>query len=932
MSGGDALRYDVVVDPSDEDSSHGRLARLTGPGKKVLEVGPATGYLTKILRDAGCSITAVEIDAEAASVAEQYCERMIVGDIETLDFEKTFGDERFDVVIYGDVLEHLNDPETTLVRTKEVLASEGYVIASIPNVTHGSVRLALLVGRFRYTEMGILDRTHLRFYDRHGVEELFAAAGYSIEEWRDTENDPFNTELELREEDFPRHLVDTVRRAPDSLVYQFVTLARPSAAASKPRSEPNQGEPLATLWSLEQHAENLEGAVEHLRDGLQAAQKDREREIEELEADRDADVWNRDQEIQVLRGRVERLENTSRRRLKRRIVRFVDRIAPWGTRRRSVLLTPSRLLRARRTEGWGAFLRELALVWKWVPKMFVPAYPRIDRLSPSQLYTLWLEQTILSPKLMREARRAIRTFQVRPTVSIVMPTYNTRPGWLRLAVGSVLGQIYEDWQLCIVDDGSSHQVTLETLREIEGSHPRIEVRYLEANRGIVAASNAGLEMASGELVGFLDHDDELKENALYEVVKALNADPSLDFIYSDEDKKEGNEGLSDPFFKPDWSPDLLTSVNYVTHFAVYRREILDRVGGFREGFDGSQDYDLALRVTELSDRVGHIPVPIYTWRKIQGSAASEIDAKPAALETARRALAEALERRGHPGRVDEGLVPGRYRVRYEIKGEPKVTIIIPTRDKVALLDRCIRSIRERTSYTKYDVVIVDNESRERETLDYMAAFRDTVIRYPYPFNYARMMNTAVDQIEDTDFILFLNNDTSVIEPGWIEALVEHGQRAEVGATGARLLYPSGRPQHEGIALNYVGTAGNVDFGGHDGMGETVRNCSAVTGACMLMRPDVFAQLGGFEERLGVAFNDVDLCLRIREKGYQIVYTPHALLYHHESATRRALHPEEDELFFRKRWGEPTTYQDPYYSPNFDPQRPFELRLPAAFRR
>lgn len=928
-SRGDALRYDIVLDPSDEDSSHGRLARLTGPKKKVLEVGPATGYLTKILQEAGCSVTAVEIDPDAARIAEPYCERMIVADIETLDFASAFGTERFDVVIYGDVLEHLRDPEAVLVRTKDLLAPDGYVVASIPNVTHGSVRLAILAGRFRYTDTGILDRTHLRFYDRRGVEDLFGGAGYTVEEWRDTENDPFTTELELSEDDFPRHLVDTIRRAPDALVYQFVTLTRPAAAAAVPATPRPEEErnPLSTLWDLEQHVTNLEAGLEHLK----ALARDRERELTRITEDRDARVWAGEQEIEDLKARIVRLERTPWNRVKRGIVRLVDRIAPWGTRRRAVILTPSRLLRVRRTGGWGAFLRHLMSVWRWVPRMFKPAYPRLESLTDSQLYTLWLEQTILSPKQMRQARQHARTLPLQPTVSIVMPVYNTHPGWLRLAVDSVIGQVYERWELCVVDDGSSDAATVATLRDIEREDSRIKVRTLERNQGIARASNAGLEMATGELVGLLDHDDELKKNALYEVVKRLNADPSLDFIYSDEDKKEGDGGLSDPFFKPDWSPDLLTSVNYVTHFAVYRREVLERVGGFREGLEGSQDYDLALRVTEVTDRIGHISVPLYTWRKIEGSAASAIDAKPEALDTARRALTDALERRGHRGWVEDGLVPGRYRVRYEILGDPKVVIVIPTRDKVSLLDRCVHSIRERTTFQNYEIAIVDNESRDQDTLNYLLGFDGRVIRYPYPFNYARMMNVAVDQIEDADFILFLNNDTMVIAPEWIEALVEHGQRAEVGAVGARLLLLDGRPQHEGIALNYVGTAGNINFGGHDGMGETVRNCSAVTGACMLMRPEVFSQLGGFEERLGVAFNDVDLCLRAREKGYEIVYSPHALLYHHESATRLKLHPEEDEMFFRKRWGDPSTYQDPYYSPNFDPQRPFQLRLPDAFR-
>jgi GT2 family glycosyltransferase/polysaccharide pyruvyl transferase WcaK-like protein len=699
------------------------------------------------------------------------------------------------------------------------------------------------------------------------------------------------------------------RRAGDTLDYLDVRLEL--MEARKKRSEHERIRTLESLRELRADRDQVRADRERVRaerEGLQAEIADRERQIADLTA------WN------------EQLRDTLGHRVRLRLVRVLDRLAPWGTRRRSLILVPIRMLKVLLTEGVGAFLRRFVRVHEWAPALFRRAYPNPDRLTASQKYTLWLELCVLSPKRMRAAKRHARRLRYRPTVSIVMPVHNAQPDWLHAAFLSVLGQAYERWELSVVDDASTDLGTSEVLRQYEGIDARIKIRYLHRNRGIAGASNEGLAMATGEFVGFLDHDDELKKNALYEVVKQLNEQPDLDFIYSDEDKKEPDGQLSDPFFKPDWSPDLLMSVNYVTHFAVCRRSVIERVGGFREGFEGSQDYDLILRVSEVTDRMGHVSLPLYTWRKVPGSAAAAVQAKAYALGAAKRALAEAARRRGYEGLVEDGLVEGRYRLRYMIRGRPTVLIIIPTRDKVEMLRRCIESVRTRTTYEPYEIMIVDNASQDPETLEYLSSLEGRVLPYPHPFNYARMMNVAVSKGGDADLVLFLNNDTEVISGEWLEAMVEHAQRPEVAAVGARLLYPDGTPQHEGIIVGFGGgSAGNVNFGGYDGMGDTIRNCSAVTGACMLFRREVYEEMGGLEERLGVAFNDVDFCLRAREKGYQIVYTPHAVLYHHESATRGTLHPDEDERFFRARWGDPGDYRDPYYNPNLDPLASFQLR-------
>jgi glycosyltransferase involved in cell wall biosynthesis len=548
-----------------------------------------------------------------------------------------------------------------------------------------------------------------------------------------------------------------------------------------------------------------------------------------------------------------------------------------------------------------------------------------DDLWPHLGYAAWFDAHPLGAATRSDIARQAAALPYQPRISIVMPVYNTDPDVLDAAVTSVLEQTYPLWELCAVDDASTDERTVRKLREIAGRDPRVKVDRLATNAGIVGASNAALAMATGEFVALLDHDDELLPEALFEVVTLLNEEPDLDFVYSDEDKLDFEGKRTTPFFKPSWSPHLHLGVNYVTHFAVYRRSLLDVLGGFRDGFDGSQDYDLSLRATEVARRVGHIAKPIYAWRMVPGSAAVTHDAKPYALDAARRALGQALVRRGVEGRIERGLVPGTWRPRYKIVGDPLVSILIPTRNGRRMLERCIESIDEKTTYRNFELVVVDNGSDDPETLDYLRSLKGRVVRYPYRFNYARQMNMAVDAAHG-DQVLFLNNDVEVVTPGWLEAMVELAQHSAVGAVGARLVLPSGRPQHEGVFVGFGGgSAGNVDFGDYFGLGRMIRDATAVTAACMLMRLEAFHRVGGFDERLRVAFNDVDLCLRLRQRGYQIVYTPHAELYHAESASRGSLHPEEDEAFFVRRWGRPGVFVDPFYNPNLDSVRPFRLQ-------
>ncbi len=515
----------------------------------------------------------------------------------------------------------------------------------------------------------------------------------------------------------------------------------------------------------------------------------------------------------------------------------------------------------------------------------------------------------------------------QPRFSIITPAFNTDPNVLRAAVESVRAQVYDRWELYIIDDGSTRPATFRALLELARSDSRISLARQPTNVGIARASNAGLDRATGDFVAFLDHDDLLACDALLEVAKLLDEYPELDIIYSDEHKLGPNDQFYDPALKPAFSPDLLMSINYLSHLTVYRRELLEQLGGFRQGFDGAQDLDLVLRAVEKTSRIGHVAKPLYSWRAIAGSTAAEHSAKPGAYEAGRRALFDALARRNQPGSVSLTETRTGYRTRYDVIGEPRVAIIIPTRDRVDLLRACIDSIHERSSYDRYHVTIIDNQSREPSTMDYLASFDGTVIRFPHCFDFARMMNFAALSI-DADQIVFLNNDVEINSSGWLEALLEHAQRSQVGAVGARLLYDDGKPQHEGV---FVGlgqyTAGNLNFADMptsrgewhfvSTTGSLVRNFVAVTAACLMIRPSVFWEVGGFTERLHIAYNDVDLGLKLRHRGYEVVYTPHSILTHHESASRGTMHPTENEDFFRKRWGLTLTYTDPYNNPNYD---------------
>jgi len=538
------------------------------------------------------------------------------------------------------------------------------------------------------------------------------------------------------------------------------------------------------------------------------------------------------------------------------------------------------------------------------------------RCYVNEQYPVLVRNNRLRASDVARMRDASSRFEYMPLVSVLLEVSGAR--WLERGLGSVLSQVYPRWELCVCGDPED-EIASEILGRYERLDERIKVTYGEGDA--TASLNAALSLARGEFVMSLRGEDELAPDALFEVVRLLQDHPGADLTYTDMDEIDERGERSNPHFKPEWSPDLLLSCDYIMRLSVYRRGLIEEIGGFRDGFDGCHDYDLVLRATERTGEIHHVPRVLYHRRT------GSVEDGGRVRERTRRALSEALERRGLEGSVEEGLLPDRFRVRFGIKGEPKVSVIIPTRDNVPYLKRCLESFERLTDYRNYELLVIDNNSRYAETMQYLDSLPHRVIPFREPFNYSRINNFAVSHATG-EYVLLLNDDTEMSSGGWLEAMLEHAQRPEVGAVGARLLYPDGRIQHAGVIVG-VGSPWepgvamhshhfySSESPGYAGALMTTADYSAVTAACMLLRKSVFDEVGGFEEEnLPIQFNDVDLCLRIRERGYYVVYTPYAELLHHESVTRGHFSGARTEnLYMRERWGE-VMDRDPYYNPNF----------------
>ena len=548
-----------------------------------------------------------------------------------------------------------------------------------------------------------------------------------------------------------------------------------------------------------------------------------------------------------------------------------------------------------------------------------------------------------------------KKFEIAPKISVIVPMYNTKEKFFKDLVNSLINQTYSNWELCLAD-GSPKQN--ENLKKYYEKDSRIKYKFLGENKGIAGNTNAAIEMATGEYIALLDHDDILADYALYEVVYAINRRPNSEFLYSDEDKIDENDNRYDAYFKPDFAPDTLRCQNYICNFSIFKKELMDKLKGFQVGYDGAQDYDIFLRMSEVTkpENITHIPKILYHWRVHSESTAKlNSHAKNYAFEAGKKAIEDHLKRVGLDGTVSEGCIEGIYRVDYKVKGNPKVSIVIPNKDGKDILKVCIDSVLEKTTYSNYEIVVVENNSNTDEIYEYYKEIigneKIRVVNYntgkeitkpeecslEYTnsnrievkpgFNYSAIINFGV-RMSEGEYAIQLNNDTELITPDWLEIMLGYCQREDVGAVGVKLYFPDETIQHAGIIVGIGGIAGNrfksIPKAGHGYFAKEsmVENLSAVTGACLMAPKAVYEEVDWMNEDLAVAFNDVDFCLRIREKGYLVVFNPFVEFWHYESKTRgQEDSPEKIRRFqgemstFEQRWGDILDEGDPYYNVN-----------------
>lgn len=570
-------------------------------------------------------------------------------------------------------------------------------------------------------------------------------------------------------------------------------------------------------------------------------------------------------------------------------------------------------------------------------KIMLKIYKKIFKYTPQEKFDLeenenyqkWIEK--YEPKYDELEKQRETTFEYMPKISIVVPMYNTPEKYFKELLESITEQTYENWELCLADGSPEKAEYLEDLIQPLGD--KIKYKLLSENKGISGNSNEALKLATGDFIALLDHDDIIPKFALYEIVKTINENPDVDFIYTDEDKiLEENEKRISPHFKQDYAIDTLRSYNYICHFSIFKKELMDKLGGFNSEFDGSQDYDLILRATEQAKHIVHIPKILYNWRISSTSVASGAAAKPYAYEAAKRAILASIERHGIQGaKVEDSRIIGLYKVTYPVKGEPKISIIIPNKDHKKDLKRCIKSILKST-YKNYEIIIVENNSKEKNIFKYYKKLeKNPNIKIEKCemsiFNYSKLNNYGASKASG-EYFVFLNNDTKIITNNWLETIISNCQREEIGAIGAKLIYKNKRIQHAGVVLNLTGTAGHVNWNekennpGYFGRIMIQQNVSAVTGALLGVSKKIFEQVNGFDETFPIAYNDVDFCLKIQDIGKLITYNPYIEAYHYESQSRgyedteekqKRLKKEESKL--KKKWKKYFDVTDKYYSPN-----------------
>ena len=611
--------------------------------------------------------------------------------------------------------------------------------------------------------------------------------------------------------------------------------------------------------------------------------------------------------------------------------RLRDRLFPEGGKIRSWLRTLNRFfhsivkpsyikeqVQSIKKNGWKATFAEMK------------RYMVMGTLAePEDIYQKWIAANEPTEEELEEQRN--HKFEHNPKISIIIPMYNTPVKFFGELVDSLINQTYTNWELCLADGSNEEN---PELKDIYSKDSRIKYKFLGENKGISGNTNEALTLATGDFIGLLDHDDILPVFSLYEVVKCINNHPEVDFIYTDEDKFEEVGGKRyDPYFKSDFGPDTLRANNYICHFSVFRKDLMEKLGGFRSDFDGAQDYDILLRMSEIAEHIYHIPKILYHWRVHELSTAKAgAHAKPYAYEAGKKAVQAHIDRLGLKGTVEAGNTLGTYKVNYEVIGNPKVSIIIPNKDYASTLKVCLKSIIKLTTYKNYEIIVVENNSTEDETFEYYKKIdgKDNIKVVYYPekvFNYSAIINFGVRNCTG-DYVIQLNNDTELLTPNWLQEMLGFAQREDVGAVGVKMYYPDRTIQHAGIIVGIGGVAGHVfknipkNLHGYFSKDAMIQNLSAVTAACIMTPRKIYDDVGYMDEEFKVAFNDVDFCLKIRETGKLIVYTPYVEFLHYESKSRGYEDTVEKQQRFKgeidrfySKWQGFLDKGDPYYNIN-----------------
>jgi GT2 family glycosyltransferase/SAM-dependent methyltransferase/glycosyltransferase involved in cell wall biosynthesis len=916
-----------------EHMSRYKFAAQFARGKRVLDVASGSGYGAELLKAAGASdVVGLDYNLDALAYSLRTHARgkpeFLAGDAQVLPFSSA----SFDLIVSFETLEHVPEPERMLSELRRVLRDDGILVVSTPNrgvylegnpfhlheMTYDEFSAAL-AGLFPHVEILVQDNlVASSVFDA----ELMRSKGVSVNDGT--------------------QMFKTVARDPSECVYLI------AVCSSVPLPNAMGQITLSSAAELDQHLRDLgqaryEKELQELnaaklqhdllhehsllideQSRLEAKLRQSQRALERVQEERDeahatlASIGNSMgwRMLELYRRGIRRVApaNSIRGKPYRAAVSLLRGSLRNAGRARRVAAKSRRVIK---DEGWRAFGRKAR--GRVIGRLSSKRVPTIAR---SITYEQWIAATEPDAAALQRQREGSKVLPFRPLVSIITPVWNPDPRLLRETIESVRRQTYDNWELCLADGGSTAAGVRETLAELASKDSKIRVEYLEKNLGISANTNAALGRAGGEYVAFLDHTDLLAPNALWEVVSQLNRDPSLACIYSDHDLISMDGKRYEPLFKPAWSPETMFSANFATHFCVMKASLVKELGGLRAEMDGAQDWDLLLRVSQQTDRFARIPKILYYWRSDPESTVSSASNKGYAIAAQDRALSNHLKAIGSGARVDRHASGG-PQLRWDLDGATKISLIIATKHNRKVLAPCLRAIAG-SAYRNFEVIVVDNGGQTHENENWYQSFARefdlNVLWWKKPFNYSAVNNLGASKASG-DVLLFLNDDTEATSPDWLTEMLGWVQHPGIGIVGAQLLWKNGRIQHGGDVLGMNGFADHLFTGANPYewtlMGSPLwyRNVSAVTGACLMMRRDLFEQVGGFNEAFHLCGSDVELCLRVRRKGLRIVCTPFAGVLHHERATRGGYDDAADVYTSFWYYQSKLYGGDPYYNPN-----------------